>query len=66
MGIQIDHDRILTLAEAAELLHIHVNTLRRWSDQGKIVANRFNSRGDRRYRQSDIVKFLSRLNPTGF
>ena len=66
MGIPIDHDRILTLAEAADLLHIHVNTLRRWSDQGKIVAYRFNSRGDRRYRQSDIDKFLSRLNPTGF
>lgn len=53
---------MLTPREVAELLHVHTNTLRRWSDKGTIVAYRISSRGDRRYRLEDIDCFLARFN----
>jgi excisionase family DNA binding protein len=55
-------DKMLTPREVAELLHIHTNTLRRWSDKGRIATYRINPRGDRRYRLQDIEYFLARLN----
>jgi excisionase family DNA binding protein len=63
MNVQNNDERMLTLSEAAELLHIHTNTLRRWSNQGRIVVYRLSARGDRRYRKSDIENFLSQFNP---
>ncbi len=63
MIIQNDSEKMLTVSEVAELLHIHPNTLRRWSDEGKIVSYCITTRGDRRYRKSDIDNFLSQFNP---
>jgi excisionase family DNA binding protein len=53
---------MLNIREVARLLHVHSNTIRRWSDQGLITAHRINRRGDRRFRREDIVKFLAELN----
>jgi excisionase family DNA binding protein len=55
-------DKMLTPREVAELLHVHTNTLRRWSDKGIIAAYRINPRGDRRYRLQDIECFLAQFN----
>jgi excisionase family DNA binding protein len=63
MIIQNDADKMLTVSEVAEILHIHPNTLRRWSDEGKITSYCITTRGDRRYRKSDIDNFLSQFNP---
>ena len=50
---------MLTVREVSQLLHIHSNTLRRWSDQAIIKAYRIGPRGDRRFRAEDIaVLFL--------
>jgi excisionase family DNA binding protein len=62
MVIKDKSGHLLTLKEAAQLLHIHVNTLRRWSDRGSIHAYRINRRGDRRFRLEDINLFLSQLD----
>ena len=53
---------MLTVREVAQLLHIHTNTVRRWSDRGIIKAYRITSRGDRRFRREDISHFLTQLN----
>ena len=53
---------MLTVKEVAQLLHIHSNTVRRWSDRGIIMAYRITRRGDRRFRQEDIARFLTELN----
>ncbi|MGD9129270.1 MAG: helix-turn-helix domain-containing protein [Candidatus Woesebacteria bacterium] len=53
--------KLLTIKEAAELLKVNTETLRRWDNQGKLKAVRIGSRkgvGDRRYRQEDIKKYL--------
>ena len=54
---------MLTVGEAARILHIHHNTLRRWSDQGLIRSYRINGRGDRRFNYEDITRFL--VDPGG-
>jgi excisionase family DNA binding protein len=53
-------DPMLTVSDVARLLNIHINTVRRWSNQGVLKAYRVGSRGDRRFRRDDIVRFLSR------
>ena len=53
---------MLTVKEVARLLHIHPNTLRRWSNKGRIRAYRITPRGDRRFRREEIARFLAKLN----
>ena len=53
---------MLTVKDVAHLLHIHVNTARRWSDQGIIKSYRITRRGDRRFRREDILHYLSEFN----
>ena len=53
---------MLTVREVAQLLHVHPNTLRRWSNNGRIRAYRITPRGDRRYKREEIDRFLAELN----
>jgi len=53
---------MLTVRQVAKLLHVHSNTVRRWSDQGILRAYRISPRGDRRYRREDIEYFLTETN----
>ena len=50
--------KLLTAAEVARLLHIHINTVRRWSDRGLLMSYRIGPRGDRRFKRDDIYQFL--------
>ena len=52
---------MLTVREVARLLHVHPNTLRRWSNAGRIKAYHINQRGDRRFRREEIARFLTEL-----
>jgi excisionase family DNA binding protein len=59
------HDEMmpmLTVKDVSRLLNIHVNTARRWSDQGILKSYRISRRGDRRFRQKDIDLFLAEYN----
>ncbi len=53
---------MLTVREVSQLLHVHSNTLRRWSDQGIIKAYRIGPRGDRRFRAEDRAVLLLEEN----
>ena len=58
-------DSMLTTSDVSHLLNVHINTVRRWSNQGILKAYRIGSRGDRRFRQNDITDFLlQELNKT--
>ncbi|UCG55353.1 MAG: helix-turn-helix domain-containing protein [Dehalococcoidia bacterium] len=57
--------QMLTVRDVATLLNIHVNTVRRWSDQGILQAYRITSRGDRRFRRDDVEEFLANMNNNG-
>jgi len=56
-------DDMLAVREVARLLHVHPNTLRRWSNNGRIKAYRITPRGDRRFKREDIARFLAQFNP---
>jgi len=49
---------MLSPRAASRLLGVHVNTLRRWSNQGILRAYRLGLRGDRRFRRKDVVGIL--------
>lgn len=51
--------KLLTIRQAAEVLNVHVETLRRWDKTSKLRAIRVNDRGDRRYKQEDIENYLN-------
>lgn len=53
---------MLTVREVSRLLHVHSNTLRRWSDEGIVKAYRIGPRGDRRFRAEDIAVLLLEEN----
>jgi len=55
-------DSLLTLKQVAELLNVHPNTIRNWIRDGRINSYRISSRGDRRFKQDEIARFLAELD----
>ena len=51
-------DLLLTASETASLLHVHINTIRNWSNLGILPSFRIGPRGDRRFREKDLMTFL--------
>ncbi len=51
-------DSLLSVAQAAALLGVHPNTIRTWTDAGRLTAYRINARGDRRFRRRDVERLL--------
>ncbi|MBD0330887.1 MAG: response regulator [Thermoleophilia bacterium] len=54
----------LTLGQAAKYLGVAQSTIRKWSDQGRLAAF-YTPGGHRRYRRSDLDRFLERSGPAG-
>jgi len=54
--------KLLKISEAAKLLNVHPNTLRKWDRKGIFIAVRFGERRDRRYRKEDIMKLVNNRN----
>ena len=49
-----EFQELLTIKEAAKLIHVHPNTLRNWEKEGKLQAVRIGARRDRRYYKNVI------------
>lgn len=49
-------------AEAAEVLGVAQNTLRKWADEGKVPYRRNPANGYRLFKRSDLNKFLNQLD----
>ncbi len=50
---------MLTVTGAARYLGVHPNTIRAWTNGGRLRCVRINARGDRRFRTSDLASFLA-------
>lgn len=50
---------LLTTSGVANMLHLHINTVRRWSNQGILKPYRIGPRGDRRFIRDDVMNFLA-------
>ena len=55
----LESKRMLTTGDVAQLLGVHDNTVRRWSQNGILRFYRINPRGDRRFRRRDVDDFLN-------
>jgi len=55
-------DKLIDINEAASLIKVNPETLRRWDRDGKLIAIKVNNRGDRRYKEADILEFI-KVNP---
>ena len=55
MTVDLDSTNMLTTGQVAKLIHIHPNTVRRWSDKGILESYRISERGDRRFKKEDVV-----------
>ena len=51
--------KLLRISEAAEMLGVNPETLRRWDDSGQLKAVRLGTRRDRRYDRDEILKRIS-------
>ena len=51
-------NEVLTSAEVAELLKVHLSSVRRWSRSGKLKGYRLGEEGDWRFLRQDILAFL--------
>jgi excisionase family DNA binding protein len=58
----IQMNGLLRVSEAAQLLYVHTNTRRRWTEQGIIRAYRIGPRGDRRFKVEDVNVLLQEYN----
>ena len=58
MTVDLNNANLLTVGQVARLLHIHPNTVRRWSNKGILESYRICDRGDRRFRKEDIGLLL--------
>lgn len=50
--------KLLRIKEAAELLGVNPQTLRRWDNEGRLKAVRIGKRQDRRYKVEDLQKII--------
>jgi excisionase family DNA binding protein len=53
------NDPLLSLEEAASYLHVSKTSLRRWTNEGRLECVRVGKRAERRFRTSDIQRFVS-------
>lgn len=59
-----DKTKLLRIREAAEMLGVNTETLRRWDNEGRLTAVRIGKRKDRRYKIEDIQKVIENTNKT--
>ena len=58
MTTESEVKQLMTVREVAQALHIHPNTVRRWSDKNILPSYRISDRGDRRFKKEDINTLL--------
>jgi len=51
-------DQIITSGEAAKVLGVHINTIRRWTETGSLPCYRVGPKGWRMIKISDIEKLV--------
>lgn len=54
----MDTERWLTVAQIAERLQVHQETVRRWLREGRLPGKNFGGKGGYRVRESDLQAFM--------
>lgn len=53
-----NNSKLLRIKQAAEMLGVNPQTLRRWDNDGRLTAVRLGKRKDRRYKIEDLRKII--------
>jgi excisionase family DNA binding protein len=53
-----DKNVMFSVADVATILNVHANTVRKWSDEGRIKSCRVGARGDRGFTPDDLKEFI--------
>ncbi len=61
-GADVD---LMTGAEVADFLRVHIASVRRWARSGRLHGYRLGGRGDWRFRRQDVLSFLRGLDGSG-
>jgi excisionase family DNA binding protein len=61
----MSNELMLKPREVALWLGVHVNTVKRLGNSGEIPFVRIGTRGDRRYKPSDVNAYLERRTKSG-
>ncbi len=56
---KVENEILITIGQASKRLGIHIDTLRKWDEAGKLKAVRPLGKGWRRYKLSDIYNILN-------
>ena len=56
---------LVTVGQAAEILFVHPDTLRRWATRGLLSVYRVGPRHDRRFHRSEITRLLTNRGELG-
>lgn len=54
--------KLLRISEAAEMLGVNPETLRRCDNNGQLKAIKLGTRSDRRYKREDLEKLIEKRN----
>ena len=54
------YNKLIGIEDAARILKVHKETLRRWDNSGRLKAVRVGSRKDRMYRVIDVINALDK------
>ena len=60
--IKHQDNEVLTSYEVADLLKVHLSSVRRWSRNGKLKGYRLGGHGDWRYMHKDVMAFLYNIS----
>jgi len=61
VAVMPDDHELIGLKEAADILGVHVNTVRNWGAQGRLEETRVGPRGDRRYLRAEVEQLREKL-----
>jgi excisionase family DNA binding protein len=61
----LDTERWLTVAQIAERLQVHQETVRRWLREGRLAGKNFGGKGGYRVRESELQAFMEADANTG-
>jgi len=61
MAIMINLSEYVKTAEAAEILGVAQNTIRKWAERGDIPVRRNPANGYRLFKQEDLLRFLKKI-----
>ena len=56
-------DSLLTASEVADLLQIHLSTVRRWSNLGILISCHRGSRGEKLFQKKDVIDSMLIFKP---